>query len=134
LYNPVQASSDGGLNLEPGAWEIKDTRKNTRQSSRFPAQVAFSIMALMSFLDMENFKHLLNSLPDCLSSSVLQRFLFQIVESQCSYNVDLLRKQFGLVTFLMLAGESAVAGRETSSARREVPPLALSLRRAKVPT
>jgi hypothetical protein len=45
-----------------------------------------------------------------------------------------LRKRFGLVTFLMLAGESAVAGRETSSARREVPPLALSLRRAKVPT
>jgi hypothetical protein len=83
---------------------------------------------------MENFKHLLNRLPDCLSSSVLQRFLFQIVESQYSCNVDLLRKRFGLVTFLMLAGESAVAGRETSSARREVPPLALSLRRAKVPT
>ncbi|CAK9272135.1 unnamed protein product [Sphagnum jensenii] len=39
LHGVFEASSDGGLNLEPGAWEIKDTRKNTRQSSRFPAQV-----------------------------------------------------------------------------------------------
>ncbi|KAG6541734.1 hypothetical protein Mapa_016746 [Marchantia paleacea] len=41
LHGVFEASSDGGLNIEPDAWgENKESRKNGRQSvSRFPAQV-----------------------------------------------------------------------------------------------
>ncbi|KAG0616583.1 hypothetical protein M758_5G126500 [Ceratodon purpureus] len=39
LHGVFEASSDGGLNIEPEAWENKDAKKNGRPVSRFPAQV-----------------------------------------------------------------------------------------------
>ena len=38
----LQASGDGGLNIEPEAWENKDAKKNGRPVSRFPAQACFA--------------------------------------------------------------------------------------------
>ena len=38
----LQASSDGGLNIEPEAWENKDPKRGGRPVSRFPAQARFA--------------------------------------------------------------------------------------------
>ncbi|KAH9550323.1 hypothetical protein CY35_10G065600 [Sphagnum magellanicum] len=60
LHGVFEASSDGGLNLEPGAWENKDTRKNGRQqSSRFPAQVRVRWREQRPPLEEETFRPLL---------------------------------------------------------------------------
>jgi hypothetical protein len=45
-----QASSDGGLNIEPEAWDTKETRKAGRPVSRFPAQVG--IRSVLFFLNV----------------------------------------------------------------------------------
>ncbi|CAK9859660.1 unnamed protein product [Sphagnum jensenii] len=60
LHGVFEASSDGGLNLEPGAWENKDTRKSGRQqSSRFPAQVRVRWREQKPPLEEETFRPLL---------------------------------------------------------------------------
>ncbi|KAL2620746.1 hypothetical protein R1flu_000951 [Riccia fluitans] len=61
LHGVFEASSDGGLNIEPDAWgENKDSRKNGRQSvSRFPAQVRVRMREHRPPLEEERFRPVL---------------------------------------------------------------------------
>ncbi|KAL3681183.1 hypothetical protein R1sor_024139 [Riccia sorocarpa] len=61
LHGVFEASSDGGLNIEPDAWgENKDSRKNGRQSvSRFPAQVRVRMREHRPPLQEEKFRPVL---------------------------------------------------------------------------
>ncbi|KAJ7527289.1 hypothetical protein O6H91_16G047000 [Diphasiastrum complanatum] len=56
LYGVFEASNEGGLSLEPHAWESKDSRKNGRPyASRYPAQVRVHMHQLRCPLEDDDF-------------------------------------------------------------------------------
>ncbi|KAJ7544154.1 hypothetical protein O6H91_09G066300 [Diphasiastrum complanatum] len=61
MHGVFEASSDGGINLEPNAWEIKDSISNRNPlTSRFPAQVRVRLREMRPALEEDKFRPLLH--------------------------------------------------------------------------